>query len=409
MATVLTARAIEAAKPGEARREIPDGGLRGLYLIVQPSGAKAWAARYRGAGDKPAKLTLGRWPAMGLAEAREAARAALREVSEGGDPAAAKREEREARASGRDTVRALFEDYRRRKLAKLKAGEQPARMLERLMLPKWGDRRVQEITRRDAIELVEAVADRGTLPTANRLKAYGGAFFAWLVARDVIERSPFEGVKPVAREASRDRVLSDDEIRWLWQAAERVGYPFGPMARVLLLTGQRLGEVAGLRWAELDGDMWRLPAERVKNARPHTVPLSAAALGELNALPRISGGFAFTTTGATPVSGYNRAIGRLRDAVAEVAAEERGEPVDLAPWGFHDLRRTFATGLARLGVPVQVAEACLNHVSGSRAGVAGVYNRHDYGREAREALDRWAAHIAGMMAEKPANVVELRA
>ncbi len=404
MTKVLTAKAVEAMKPGAARREIPDGAVVGLYLIMQPSGAKAWALRYR--APDPRKLTLGRWPAMGLAEARTAARAALGHVSEGGDPAADRKAEREARASGRDTVRALFEDYRRRKLKLLKAGDQPARMIERLMLPTWGDRRVQAISRRDAIELIEGVAER-TPVTANRLKAYGAAFFAWLVARDVLGTNPFEGVK-ATRETSRERVLSDDEVRLLWKATERVGYPFGPLARILLLTGQRLGEVAGLCWAELDGDVWRLPAERVKNGLAHVVPLSAAVLAELEALPRIAGGYVFTTTGRTPVSGYDRAIRRLRSAMAEVAAEERGDPVTIAAWGFHDLRRTFATGCAALGVPVQTAEAVLNHVSGSRAGVAGVYNRHDYGREARAALDRWAAHVAGLVQERPANVVRLQ-
>lgn len=406
MTKVLTARAVEAVAAGTARREIPDGSVVGLYLLVQVSGAKSWAIRYR--APEPRKLTLGRWPAMGLAEARTAAREALRNVSEGGDPAADKKAERADRASGKDTVAVLFEGYRARKLATLKAGDQPARMLTRFMLPAWGRRRVQDITRRDAIDLVEAVADRGTLVTANRLRAYAAAFFNWLVSRDALERNPFDGLKPVAREASRERVLSDDEIRWLWVATERVGFPFGPLTRVLILTGQRLGEVAGLRWDEVDGDTWRLPAERTKNGRAHALPLPEAVLAELAALPRIAGGYAFTTTGRTAVSGYDRAIRRLRAAMAEVAAEERGEPVTVAVWGFHDLRRSFATGLAGLGVAVQVTEAALNHVSGTRAGVVGTYQRHDFARETRAALNRWADHVTGLTTDGPEKVVRLR-
>jgi len=408
----LTAAAVERLKPpASGQAEHFDAGYPGLGLRISYAGRRAWVYVYRAAG-KPRRLTLGAYPAMSLAEAREAWREARAAVEIGGDPAAAKAEAREARASGRDAVRTLFDDYRRRKLSKLKAGDQPARMLERLMLPAWGDRRAQEITRRDVLDLIEGVAER-TPPTANRLKAYGGAFFAWLVARDVLDRNPFAGIKPPAKEVSRDRVLSDDEIRWLWRGSEAVGYPFGPLARFLLVTGQRLREGAGLRWDELDGDLWRLPGARVKNGRAHAVPLSAAALAELGALPRIAGAsgpvYAFTTTGDTPVSGFNRGISRLRAAMAKEAAKDRGEPVTIADWSFHDLRRTAATGFARLGVPLQTAEAILNHVSGSRAGVAGVYNRHDYAREAREAMDRWAAHLAGLTADRPANVVQIGA
>ena len=185
-------------------------------------------------------------------------------------------------------------------------------------------------------------------------------------------------MKAPTKEITRDRVLSDDELRWLWNATEEEGQPFGPLARLLLLTGQRLGEGVGITDREIRGNIWHLAASRTKNGRPHDVPLSGAAREVLAGVKRIRGdrGLIFTTTGETPVSGYDRAIRRLRRRVEKAATEERAEaagqavetvePVEIATWTFHDLRRTAATGMARLGFPVHVVEAALNHKSAAR-------------------------------------------
>jgi integrase len=399
----LTARAVDAAKPTQKRREIADATVPGMVLVIQTSGQKSYVLRYRHAG-RSRRLTLGRHPVLGLADARAAARHALAQI-----------ETVAAELSERDKVKTLLALYEDRHLSTLKSGPEAARRLRAEVLPRWGDRDVHDIRRRDVIDLLDEIADSGRKTTANRVRAYLSRFFAFLVDREVIEASPAAGVRAPAKERPRDRVLSEDEIRWFWRACEAIGAPFGPVARFLLLTGQRLGEVSGLHEGELHGDVWHLPAERTKNARPHDVPLTAAARAVIDTAPRIAppgGGSAliFTTTGAAPLSGWSRARDRLHAAMESAAEAERGEPVTIPRWTFHDLRRTCATGLARLGIPVRVTEAVLNHVSGTGGGIVGVYQRHNFAGEKRKALEAWAEEVDRIAAGREAagNVVALR-
>ena len=412
-AKALTTRAVDAIKPDPSRRiEVPDAAMAGLYLVVQPTGAKGWALRYRFAG-RPVKLTLGRWPAMGLAAARAAASEAVDTARHGTDPAAAKAStkaaRREAQLTGRDKVATLVEQFDKRHLAALKSGTHARRFLDRFVVPAWGERDVSTITRRDVLDLLDGIADSGRAVTANRVLAHARKFFGWCVERDILTASPAVGIKSPAKEASRDRVLTDDEVRWLWQACGRVGQPWGAMARLLLLTGQRLNEVAQMSDGELQAGVWHLAASRVKNARAHDVPLSPAARDVLAGVERIKGSasFVFTTSGDAPVQGFHRARARLAAAMEAVASEERGEPVDIPHWGFHDLRRTAATGLARLGTPVRVTEAILNHVSGSGGGIVAVYQRHDYAKEKAGALEAWGRCLTVLVEGKDDNVVRL--
>jgi integrase len=213
--------------------------------------------------------------------------------------------------------------------------------------------------------------------------------------------------------ASRDRVLSDEELALAFRAAQSMPYPFGPMFELLFTTGQRRDEVAGLNWSELDREtgLWTLPRERTKNGEASLVPLNALAIA---ALDRAAGGgldaspdwprkgLVFTTTGRSPVSGYSSAKAKLDARMMQIAKDDAqggsGEPLDaIKPWRVHDARRTLATGLQRLGVRFEVTEAVLNHVSGSRSGIAGVYQRHGWGPEKRAALDAWGAHLAGLL------------
>ncbi|WP_111734660.1 tyrosine-type recombinase/integrase [Roseovarius amoyensis] len=412
MARALTTKAVEALKPDSSRREIPDPALSGLYLVVQPSGAKSWALRYRYAG-KPKKLTLGKWPIMGVAAARAAASEAIEAVEHGNDPGAAKRKAKaariEAHLSERDKIKTLVEQYTDRHLSKLKSGADVQAQLARHVLPSWGDRKIQDIGKRDVIDLLDGIADSGRVVTANRVRAYLSSFFNWCVERDVIAASPLSSVKPVAKEASRDRVLSDDEIRWLWQAGDDLGQPWGQIAKLLLLTGQRRAEVVGMTDAEINGDVWHLEAERTKNGRAHDVPLSKAAQDILAGVERIKGpnGYVFTTTGESPVSGFTKGRDRLHRRMIEIASEEAGKPVEIPHWTFHDLRRTAATGMARLGIPVRVPEAVLNHSSGTGGGIVAVYQRHDYADEKRTALDAWARLVADLVEGPAENVVRI--
>lgn len=405
----LTAAAVDKMQPTDRRQEIPDSLCTGLYLVVQPTGKKSWQVRYRTSGTHR-RMTLGPYPVLSLAEARQRARDALAAAAEGRDPA---EEARAAKAQkpedDRDKVRTLFKTYAKRHLAKLKSGDLVKRELDRFMVTTWGDRNIQDIAKRDVIDLLDGIADSGRVVTANRIRAYVNKFFSWCVERDVIAQSPAMGVKPAAKEASRDRVLSDDELRWFWAACDAEGFPWGPLGKFLLLTGQRLNEAAQMTDQEVRGALWHLSADRTKNSRAHDVPLSEAAGGVLKAIDRIKGsaGYIFTTTGRSPVSGFFKARATLAEAMEQIAAKERGEPVDIPRWTFHDLRRTAATGMARLGIPVRVTEAVLNHVSGTGGGIVAVYQRHDFADEKRQALDAWARYVMQLVEGKADNVVPI--
>ncbi len=415
MAKAFTPKTVENFKADPAKRvEIPDPGLTGLYLVVQASGVKAWALRYRFAG-KPAKLTLGRWPVMGVADARIAASEAIAALERGKNPAAEKQATKaaktEAALSERDKIKTLIGQFDRRHLSTLKSGAQALQFLQRFVVKAWDDRDIHTITKRDCIDLLDSIMDSGRATTANRVKAHLSVFLNWCVGRDIIAVSPLTGVKPPAKETSRERVLTDDEVRLFWRACDKLGEPWGPLGKVLLLTGQRLNEVAQMTDAEVQGDIWRLSPDRTKNGRAHDVPLSDAAQAILRGKERIKGkaGYVFTTTGTAPVQGFFKARDYIAKAMVELASEGQVEPVDIPYWTFHDLRRTAATGMARLGIQVRVTEAVLNHVSGTAGGIVSVYQRHDYADEKRVAVEAWSRLVAEIVDGKADNVVRLEA
>ncbi|RWR29477.1 DUF4102 domain-containing protein [Sinirhodobacter populi] len=405
----LTAQTVDKMLPTDRRQEIPDSLCVGLYLTVQPTGKKGWQVRYRHGGVHR-RMSLGAYPVLSLADARKRAREALAAASDGRDPAA---EVKAAKApkpvDDRDKIQTLVEQFDRRHLSSLRSGQGVRRQLDRHVIPKWGNKNVQTITRRDVIDLLDGLVDQGKATTANRIRAYLSKFFNWCASRDLIEVPPTLNVKAPAKERRRDRVLSDDEIRWFWLACEVTGYPWDALGKVLLLTGQRMGEVSQMTDREIVGDMWCLKAERTKNGRAHDVPLSKPVRAVLASVARVDGvpGYVFTTTGETPVSGLSKARDNIAKHMLEVAEEERGEPVEIPHWTFHDLRRTAATGMARLGIPVRVTEAVLNHVSGTGGGIVAVYQRHDYADEKRQALSAWARFVMSLVEGKADNVVRI--
>ncbi|MDC0114006.1 integrase arm-type DNA-binding domain-containing protein [Planktomarina temperata] len=399
MAKALTAKGIEAIKPDQfKRREIPDPALSGLYLVVQPSGVKSWALRYRFL-TKTKKMTLGRWPLMGLVDARAAASEALAKRELGVDPVTAKKQAEAMRydtqITEHDSFRSLMEVYSKRHLAKLKSGRVVRRELERHAMKLWGDNDIRDISKRDVIDLLDTIAETGRIPTANRLRSYLAHFFRWCEDRDVISNSPMLGLKPVGREKSRERVLNDDELRWFWLACIELGFPWGFLGQILLLTGQRLGEVGGITCDEIQGEMWTMAGGRTKNGRSHDVPLSSVAMNLLTKIQDFENPsqLLFTTTGYTPLSGFHKGRNHIAQRMCEIASREMGVEVDVPHWTFHDLRRTAATGMARIGVPVRVTEAILNHVSGTASGIVSVYQKHDYALEKQDALYAWAEFV----------------
>ncbi|MBB4215537.1 integrase [Rhizobium sp. BK212] len=408
MAKALTVRAIEALKKSDVRQEIPDGGLPGLYLIIQPSGVMSWAIRYRFEG-KPKKFTIGPLPLYPLAKAREEASKLLRDVSESKDPSAAKATKKALKL---DIVNDALDEFIKRYVEKknrLSTIKERKRLFDKDFRPKFGTRTMKSIKRQEIVAHLDEVAERAPI-VANRLLSLLRKFFNWAVQRDIIDISPMEKkIDKPSEETTRDRILADDEVRLLWLASGNIGYPFGPMVRLLLLTAQRRSEVSGAQWSEMDlagnDQQWVIPPERAKNRKEHYVALAAEALREIEALPKIRPAedeepiFLFTTTGVTKVSGYGRAKNNIDAEMLKIAREEAealGQSpakVEIEPWTFHDLRRTAASGMARLGVPVHVVEAVINHRSGSIKGVAAVYNRYDYAEEKRAALIAWADYV----------------
>jgi integrase len=425
----LTKLAVDAAKPGKSkpkpgeasvplRREIPDG--KGLYLVVQPNGTKSWAVRYRAPGGTPRKLTIGSVAKYTLTAARAAAANALLEVQHGNDPSRDKATTRAAEkvrnaTTVDDAMIVFLQRYRGPKKQGLREstrnltahyfGLKPDGAGEWIktgngVLGKWSGRPLASITPADVTKLVEAIDDTGKHVTANRTLTAVKTFFKFCVKRPdiAISVSPAELVDAPAAEESRDRVLSDDEMRAVWCAAGADESPFGRMVQMLLLTGARRDEIREAPFSEfdLDAQTWKLPPERSKNGREHTVPLSSGAVQILRTMPRMHGGLAFTTTGSTPFSGLSKAKRRLDKASG------------VTGWTLHDLRRTAATGMAdKCGALPHVIEAALNHVSGdSKRGVAGIYNRARYWDEMRKTLQDWSDYVHAAPAVSD-NVVTL--
>jgi len=410
---VLTTRFVDAAKPrhnsaGDAvRAEYPDAACPGLHLVVQPTGTRSWAFRFRRRTDrKNVKLTLGKAGdgGLSLAAARHAAAAHRHRLEQGAvlvTPVTAVTPQSVRTGDKVETAVASFLELHVRRKNRISTARVTENIFNRIIVPAWRNRTIDSIRRRDIIDLVEDVAASGRGYHANRTCAVLSKFFAWLVARDALTFSPVTGVERPHKEKTRSRVLTDDELRVLWLACGHEGAS-GEAIRLMTLTGARRGEVGEMSRREVDQDhqLWNLPAERTKNGRPHTIPLSTQAWTLIEARPRFAGcDFVFAIDGKRAVNNWDEVKHRI-SAKAGIAAEG---------WRLHDLRRTAASGMQKLGVPVPVIEKALNHVSGTFRGIVGVYQTHDYADEVRIALQRWADRVEEIVGGKPAKVVKLRA
>jgi integrase len=393
MAKKLTTKSIENVKPAPQRREISDGGS-GLYLIVQPSGHRSWAVRYRHQGV-PAKLTLGSWPALTLAGARKAAAEALHERERGNDPAATKEAAKLKAAEAKaDTLAAVCASYLKREGGKLRTIHQRVSILNRLVLPVLGDRPLSEIRRSEIVALLDKIEDENGQRMADVTLAVLRKVLHWHELRDENFRSPIiRGMSRWnAKEHRRARILDDNELRALWTAAEG---PFGVVVRLLLLTAARRSEVAAMRWGELDAEgVWTLPAARSKTKTDVPRPLSRAALSLLKEQPQIDGcDFVFTTNGVSAITSFSEPKAKL-DAASGVSN-----------WRLHDLRRTARSLLSRAGVNVDIAERCLGH---AMPVIRATYDRHRYIEEMSHAFEALAALIERIVNPADNTVVALR-
>jgi integrase len=298
-------------------------------------------------------------------------------------------------------------------------GDEPE-IIKNSLCDRWQSREVATITDDDlwrAMDEARRVGIPGLMVknaglSDSRGRHLGGCLsklFAWLSENRIVARNPSRELRRPKSPPARDRVLATAEVRWLWKACDQIDYPFGTIAKILLLSGQRRSEVSGIRWSELsdDGATWNVPSDRTKNKRPHAVPLSPLVRDLIASVPRRDGvDLLFTMNGMTPSSGFSVVKKRI-DALMMAQARDEGQ-ASIAPWRTHDLRRTAATGMAEIGTSADVVEVVLNHISGHRAGVAGIYNKSIRMEERRSALERWASHVEGIVSGRPARVVAIR-
>jgi len=399
--TKLTAAAVEKIKPPPSGQiEYFDQLLPSFGLRVSSKGAKSWFLMTRVEG-RLIRMTLGKARAMPLAKARDEARRLMNLAAAGQDPRLVKSEAKRKRdEQHRSTFGVCSEEFLERYVA---ARLRPSTMREykRILTGPdtrhWQSRPISSITKREVLDVIEKMEGRGSPGAAARALAYLGKFFNWCAERDIIEVVPTDRIRPSHPPTKRDRVLSEEELVYVIRAIDAEQSVFGPLFLILLMTGQRRGEVAGMRWSEIrDFDtveaLWEIPGERTKNKQAHIVPLPPAVCNVLKTLPR-TGDLVFTTTGETPVSGFGKAKARLDARVAAFREEDGLEGVP--SWTLHDLRRTMVTMMnEKLGIAPHVVEAVVNHVSGlAKAGVAGVYNRALYLEERRRALTEWSRFL----------------
>jgi integrase len=446
----LTAAAVQKYAAQTKRREIPDAKATGLYLIIQPKpkGSKSWALRFRRPDGRPAKLRLGSCdlsgvepadePVLGgaltLGQARQLAAKVNRDRARGIDVVEAHKAKRSrdhaaAAAAAANSfgavAHAFFINHKTNKWqARPRRWRGDARLLGLAwsrdcdpahtapdVIPGslaaiWAAKPIAAIDAHDVYTVIDEARRLGIPGLLRRNGAVSDArgrkmhaalsgVFRWAMQHRKVVNNPTVGVWHPDAPPARERVLTDDELRALWRACDAVGAPYGPLLKVLLLTGCRLNEVAGMQHSELADGVWTVPAARTKNHRPHALALPPLVLAIIAAQPRFEG--SPYVWGNRPPSGWSRAKAQVDELMGGA----------VPPWRIHDLRRTCASGMQKLGVRPEVVERCLNHVSGVYRGVAGIYQLDPMLAETRAALARWAAHVQGLVTGKPANVVPL--
>ena len=400
----LTDRSLKALKPDPkgARQTVWDAIMPGLAVRISALGKRSFYAVKRRKGDTtPTWVLLGAYPVMTLGEAREAARQALGTLMAGQNPKSlAETKRRAAEAAAREaetnTFAAVANAFARQYLPRIKSAKLYEAYLRDKLIPALGTRPVAEIKRREIIGLLERVAAESGNSTAHQTLAVLRKVMNWALSRDLpgYESNPASAV-PVGdvlgKKQSRDRLLSDAELAAIWPAIDAVGAPIATVYRLLLLTGARLREIAEAKWEDLDlaAATLTVPAERSKTGDALLIPLSPQAVELFREMPRLVGPYIFSTTGGrAPVQTFSRAKSKLDSAVAK----------PIPAFVTHDFRRCVRSGLGRLGVPSVVAELCLGH---KQRGIIGVYDRHSYFDEKRDALRKWEAHLLKIVAPEP--------
>ncbi len=371
--------------------------------MVTATGVRSYIVQYRmgGRGHSTQTITIGRHGSPWTAEkAREHANDLLELIRKGVDPKAAEAEKRRREDEERQqkdvlAFGAYVDTFIRRHAVKKQLRSTPdiEAVFRRDLKPRLGDRSIRDLTRADIAKCLDEIGDRSG-SAANKAHKWLKKMLNFAAERGDIATSPMDRMAPPHEQSSRERALNDQETLLVWNASEALGYPFGPLVQLLLLTGQRLREVAGMQWTELNeaATEWLIPGQRTKNGNTHLLPLSAATTAVIQGLSarKVSDSYVFTTTGRSAVSGFSKAKSRL-DAIIAKQNDDRSLP----GWTFHDLRRTVATGCQKLGIPIDHTEALLNH-TGRRKGLVSVYQVYDYRDEKAKAIERWGDKLLSL-------------
>ena len=411
----LTKFGIDALTPNATNYVVWDEDTKHLALRVTPKGHKSFIVQRRiGKRGKMVIRTIGTYPDISLADARKEADEIVRQLRGGVDPKAvehAREIEEEVRKA--NTFGVLANDFIRRHVSKLRSARNIEGLIKRDLKSRWDDKPLMSITRKDATKLIDAIADSGRQPYARKVLAVTHKLFNWAIDRDTygIETNPCARVKVEGTPNVGSRVLSDDELRIVWAASNRMSLPFGALVRVLLLTGQRLREISDARWDEIEGDVLTVPGERMKGKQSHSIPLTPTVMAILDAIPRFKDcPFVFTSLGKIAFCVFSSSKRKFDAMIETVIEEERAkgrEVRDMPKWTLHDLRRTARTRLSSLGVMPLVSELVIGH---RQKGIHAVYDRYTYDREKRDALTRWEKCLLGIVEPKApkSNVVKIR-
>ncbi len=403
----LTVTGVERVRPpAKGRDEHFDSVVPGLVLRITENGHKSWSVYYRH-NKKHQRLTLGAYPAVGLDAARSRAGEIRSMVAEGTNPKFRLKEKQVERKKVEDSSieaigRQFIEEYCQPRL-KPGTAKEYRRHIEKYAIPLWGSRPIVSVEKGEIVALLRHIGKNAPV-MANRVRATLHKFFDWAEEADLVPANPVSKAKRLIKESdiARDRVLTDAEIYSIWAGLDRLGWPFGAIGKLLLLTGQRVGEVTGMEWSELnlEAAVWSLPKGRTKNKRPHEIPLSSQVVDMLENLPHLHDRFVF------PASGSRKAIATASGfSKAKIRLDKLSGVTD---WRWHDARRTVATMMAEnLGIDPHVIEAVLNHISGSKGGVAGIYNRALYTDRKSLALQAWANRLDEVVKGPDGNVVTL--
>jgi integrase len=431
-------RVVDAATPSATAFTIWDAEITGFGLKVTPAGGKVYIYRYRAArpgaasATAPITFTIGKHGNLTPDQARKRARELAVMVATGADPRqlahdaiaakdaaiqALRDKERLDDELSFDRVSARWlSHYENEKIRRPRTVEQAKHVVRVHLLPALTGIPVPNVTRTDLQAIIDAIPVHHR-STRLAVYAYASVLFRYALERGEISDNPIRLMAKPAAPAPRLRVLTDSELAQVWLSADTLRAPYGSFYKLLLLTGQRREEVAGMNWSELDRTLaaWTIPASRAKNNKTHIVPLSAAVIAELDSIADVSLGQqilwpafgpVLTSGGRVSIKSYSKGKVALDKAVALL----RGQSAPIDHWRVHDLRRTLATGLQKLGVRFEVTEAVLNHTSGSKGGVAGVYQRHDWADEKRAALEAWAAYVGRLVTgTETSNVIALGA